>query len=127
AHVRQSQAKARQWPPDAGLPAFPRRLRLLVPMLDARFFLKLLQLNLKANPRERPSGKCISRQRQRGSGIRKAAFFFPPRHSRKNWNSRWRGSPALWAKTKLGRSSCWTHIVRKVFTCSILFLLNLGE
>ena len=42
---------------DAALTQFQRTLRLPVPLLDAKTFLKLLQLDLKANPPGAPVAK----------------------------------------------------------------------
>ena len=59
APVRPSRAQARQRIADAPprLAPFTRMLRLPVPMLDAKIFLKLLQLDLKANPPGAPIKK----------------------------------------------------------------------
>ena len=76
APARAGRAKARQLPADAAarVAVFTRTLRLPVPMLDARIFLKLLQLDLKANPPGAPIRRVHlaaepARQRNSQSGL----------------------------------------------------------
>lgn len=76
APVRHGRAKARLVQADAPprLSAFTRTLRLPVPMLDARIFLKLLQLDLKAHPPGAPIRKVHlaaepARQRNSQGGL----------------------------------------------------------
>src|SRR5437588_1436370 len=74
--ARPGRAKAGQLPADVPprLSAFTRTLRLPVPMLDARIFLKLLQLDLKAHPPGAPIRKVHlaaepARQRNSQGGL----------------------------------------------------------
>ena len=74
--ARPGRAKAGQLPADVPprLSVFTRTLRLPVPMLDARIFLKLLQLDLKANPPGAPIRKVHlaaepARQRNSQGGL----------------------------------------------------------
>ena len=57
---------------------FQRTLRLPVPLLDARIFLKLLQLDLKANPPGAPISKiCLSAEPVRPRAAQ-SGLFLPP-------------------------------------------------
>ena len=80
---------------------FHRTLRLPVPLLDEKIFLKLLQLDLNAHPPVLQLSKFSYRPSRRGRELRRMDFFFLLRRSRKNSSSRWRELPALLEKTKL--------------------------
>jgi len=97
---------------------FHRTLRMPVPMLDAKIFLKLLQLDLQAHPPGAPITKFICGQNRFGRGRRRTGFSFLPRQSRKSSRSRSRGLQALSGKTKRARWNCWIRIVRRHFTCN---------
>src|SRR5207249_8876033 len=63
---------------------FHRTLRLPVPLLDEKIFLKLLQLDLNAHPPVLQLSKFSYRPSRRGRELRRMDFFFLLRRSRKN-------------------------------------------
>ena len=78
---------------------FQRTLRLPLPMLDAKLFLKLLQLDLNAHPPGAPIKKIhlVAEAARAALGAGEACFCRPRRNRQKSRSSRWRASPDSWA------------------------------
>jgi hypothetical protein len=96
---------------------FTRTLELPVPMLDAKVFLKLLQLDLKAHPPGAPILKvhlsAIPAQPRSAQG----GLFQP---STPEPEKLWRVLRAWSAKKKSARCNFSTRIVRELFGCGVL-------
>jgi protein ImuB len=75
---RPSGAKARQGAEASRPTSFTRTLRLPLPMLDAKIFLKLLQLDLKAHPPGAPIVKIWLAAEPARSRAAQGGLFLPP-------------------------------------------------
>ena len=98
---------------------FHRTLRLPLPMLDAKVFLKLLQLDLNAHPPGAPIVKIHLAAEPARPRSAQGGLFCLPRPNRKNWNSLWLASPAWSARKKSARWNCSTRIIPKDSACGV--------
>ena len=106
---------------------FTRTIGLPVPMLDAKVFLKLLQLDLKAHPPAPILKVRLSATPAQPRTTQGRHSFCRPRPNRENLNSRWLALRAWWRRQSRPPCSCLIPIAPKLSACNASFLWSLPE